>query len=73
MTPQKLAAIERSVPARAVAALRLAGVRARASGVDLVFAGDGVLYRLAPSGERTVLKTLPPRVRVKSLVKHATS
>ena len=73
MTPQKLAAIERSIPARAVMALRLAHRRARASGVDLVFAGDGVLYRLAPSGERTDLKALPPRVRVKSRVKHATS
>ena len=73
MTPQKLAAIERSIPARAVAALRLAHLRARASGVDLVFAGDGVLYCLTPSGERTVLKTLPPRVRVKSRIQHATS
>ena len=69
MAPQKLAAIDRSIPARAVMALRLAHRRARAFGVKLVLAGDGVLYRLAPSGERTVLKTLPPRVRVK----HATS
>lgn len=73
MTPQKLAAIERSIPKRAVAALRVAGVRARASGVDLVVAADGVLYRVAPSGMRTALKILPPRVRVKSRIKHATS
>ena len=73
VTPQKLAAIERSIPAHAVMALRVAQRRARASGVEVVLATDGVLYRLAPSGERTVLKTLPPRVRVKSRVKHATS
>ena len=73
MTPQKFAAIERSIPARALTALRIAHLRAKTSGVDLVFAGDGVLYRLAPSGERTILRTLPPRVRVKSRVKHATS
>ncbi len=73
MTPQKLAAIERSIPTIAVAALRLAQRGARASSVEVVLATDGVLYRLTPSGERTVLKTLPPRVRVKSRVKYATS
>ena len=73
MNLRKLAAVERSIPARAVTALRLAHLRAGASGLDLVYAADGVLYRLTPTGERTVLKTLPPRVRVKVRVKHATS
>ncbi len=73
MTPQKLAAIERSIPAHAVMALRAAQRRAKASGAEVVFADDGVLYRLAPTGERIALKTLPPRVRVKSRIKHATS
>ena len=63
MNKRKLAKLEKLVPRYAVAALNAAQQRAVASGLPLVVViGDG-LYRVSGSGERELIRTLPPRTK----------
>lgn len=72
MNLRKLAAIERSAPARAVKALAAAHQRALSAGSVLVVE-DAALVELFKDGRRVVHQAVPPRVKVVARVKHATS
>ena len=63
--------LEERVPQMAVDALNAAHQRAVASGVPLVMViGDG-LYRVSGSGERELIRMLPPRKKAGDLTKRS--
>ena len=69
MNKRKMSKLEKRVPEVAVAALNAATRRALESGMPLVMMiGDG-LYRVSGSGERELIRMLPPRTKVRDLKK----
>ena len=67
MTDRELDELEDKVPAVAVAALNAASEAARNSHMPrVVVIGDG-LYRISATGERELIRDLPPRVSVHDL------
>ena len=64
MNNRDRAKAEKKVPAAAVRALTAASKRALASGLPVVAVVGGDLCRIEPSGERVVLRTLPPPMKV---------
>ena len=69
MNKRKLSKMEKKVPQIAVKALNAAHRRAVASGMPLVMMiGDG-LYRVSGTGERELIRMLPPQTKVRDLKK----
>ena len=66
---RKMSKMEKRVPEIAVRALNAAHRRAVASGMPMVMMiGDG-LYRVSGSGERELIRMLPPQTKAKDLKK----
>jgi len=69
MNNRKLAKMEKRVAQRALAALDAASQRAAASGRPLVLVIGDALYRVSSSGEKELIRTLPPREKVSGRAK----
>ncbi len=66
---RKMSKMEKRVPEIAVRALNAAHRRAVASGMPMVMMiGDG-LYRVSGTGERELIRMLPPRTKAKDIKK----
>ena len=69
MDDREMEELDKLVPQIAVDALNAAHRRAVASGMPLVMViGDG-LYRVSGTGERELIRMLPPRMKVPGHVK----
>lgn len=71
MNNRKRSKLEKEVPAIAVAALNAASRRAAESGLPRVLVIDDGPYRVTASGEKELIRMLPPRVKVSGRVKRA--
>jgi hypothetical protein len=73
MNNRKLAKLEKMAPAVAVSALNAATQRALAAKVPLVMVIDDGLYRISASGEKELIRMLPPRMTLSGRAKKAKS
>lgn len=63
MDEREMEELEKQVPQVAVEALNAAHQRAVASGMPMVLVIDGGLYRVSGTGERELIRMLPPWTR----------
>ena len=69
MDDREMEELEKQVPQVALEALAAAHQRAVASGLPMVLViGDG-LYRVSGTGERELIRMLPPRIKASDLAK----
>jgi hypothetical protein len=64
MSEEVLARLEMELPAVALAALDAASGKAAVSGAPLVMVIGDALYRVSASGDKELIRQLPPRVSV---------
>jgi hypothetical protein len=70
---RKMAKLEKKVPELAVAALDAASERAAISAIPRVLVIENGLYRVSASGEKELIRTLPPRIKVSGHTKRSKS
>ena len=63
MDDREMDELEELVPQVALEALNAAHQRAVASGLPMVLVIDGGLYRVSGTGEKELIRMLPPRTR----------
>ena len=71
MNNRKLAKMEKKLPEIALAALNAASRRADESGLPSVVVIENGLYRIHASGEKELIRMLPPRTKVTGRVKRS--
>ena len=69
MDEQEMLRLEELVPQVAVEALNAAQREAVASGLPLVMVIDDGLYRVSGTGEKELIRMLPPRMKAKDYEK----
>ncbi len=69
MDDREMEELEKQVPQVALEALNAAHQRAVASGMPMVLVIDNGLYRVSGTGEKELIRMLPPRNRGRGRVK----
>lgn len=69
MSEKEMLELEERIPAKADKAFKAARDRALAAGRSVVFAENGMIFRLFPDGTRKELKRIAPPVRLKRAAK----
>ena len=70
MTDDEIDALEEKVPELALAALSAASAAAMNSDLPRVVVIDDGLYRVFPSGDKELIRELPPRMTAEELLRN---